>query len=277
MTNQDDRRHVLSLSGGKDSAALAVYLQDKVPNLEYVFMDTGYELPETYEFLKRMRAILGIEITVVKPERDFEFWMKIFKGCLPAPNNRWCTRKLKIKPYEKFIGSHQIVSYIGLRADEDRMGYVSSKDNILPVYPFIEDGLCREDIINILEESGLGLPKYYEWRSRSGCFFCFYQRRAEWVGLHDNHPDLFEQACQLEEQHSDGRTYTWIEGISLRELIEKRDQIVDAPVRGNPFKENNLSNIFENQSFNIGENSILKGSIKNNKTDGGEECLFCTL
>lgn len=277
MTNHDDRRHVLSLSGGKDSAALAVYLQDKVPNLEYVFLDTGYELPETYEFLKRMRALLGIEITVVKPERDFEFWMKIFKGCLPAPNNRWCTRKLKIKPYENFIGSDQIVSYIGLRADEDRMGYVSSKNNILPVYPFIEDGLCREDIINILEESGLGLPKYYEWRSRSGCFFCFYQRRGEWVGLHDNHPDLFEQACQLEEQHADGRTYTWIEGISLRELIEKRDQIVDAPVKANPFKENNLSNVFETQSFDIGENSILKGSTKNNKNDGGEECLFCTL
>jgi len=71
----DDRRHVLSLSGGKDSAALAVYLHDKIPNLEYVFMDTGYELPETYEFLKRMRAILGIKIKVLKPSRDFKTWL----------------------------------------------------------------------------------------------------------------------------------------------------------------------------------------------------------
>jgi len=73
----DDRRHALSLSGGKDSAALAVYLQDKIQNLEYVFWDTGYELPETYEFLKRMRAILGIDITVVKPERDLDTWLEL--------------------------------------------------------------------------------------------------------------------------------------------------------------------------------------------------------
>lgn len=47
MKKSDERRHVLSLSGGKDSAALAVYLHGKIPGLEYVFMDTGYELPET--------------------------------------------------------------------------------------------------------------------------------------------------------------------------------------------------------------------------------------
>ena len=34
----DNRRHVLALSGGKDSAALAVYLKDRIPNLEYVFL-----------------------------------------------------------------------------------------------------------------------------------------------------------------------------------------------------------------------------------------------
>ena len=41
-----DRRHILALSGGKDSSALAVYLRDKVPNLEYVFCDTKKELDE---------------------------------------------------------------------------------------------------------------------------------------------------------------------------------------------------------------------------------------
>ena len=45
-------------------------------------------------------------------------------------------------------------------------------------------------------ESGLGKPSYYEWRSRSGCYFCFYQRKKEWVGLLENHPDLFEKAIE---------------------------------------------------------------------------------
>ena len=55
-------RHILSLSGGKDSTALAIYLRDRVPNMEYIFHDTGKELPDTYKYLKRLEAYLGIEI-----------------------------------------------------------------------------------------------------------------------------------------------------------------------------------------------------------------------
>ncbi|HQE50319.1 MAG TPA: phosphoadenosine phosphosulfate reductase family protein, partial [Fervidobacterium sp.] len=64
-------RHILALSGGKDSAALAVYMRDKHPeiDMEYVFTDSGCELPETYEYLDRIRAVLNIDITVVKSER----------------------------------------------------------------------------------------------------------------------------------------------------------------------------------------------------------------
>ena len=49
----------LGLSGGKDSAALAVHMRQAHPELdiEYFFTDTGKELPEVYEFLGRSRAI----------------------------------------------------------------------------------------------------------------------------------------------------------------------------------------------------------------------------
>ena len=46
-------RHVLSLSGGKDSSALAIYLRDRIETLEYVFCDTEKELPETYKYLEK--------------------------------------------------------------------------------------------------------------------------------------------------------------------------------------------------------------------------------
>ena len=59
---------------------------------------------------------------------------------------------------------------------------LSEKQNIMPVYPFKDDGIGLNDVQRILDESGLGLPKYYEWRSRSGCYFCFYQQLAEWQG-----------------------------------------------------------------------------------------------
>ena len=42
-------RHIVSLSGGKDSTALAIYMRHKYPQLpvEYIFCDIGCELPET--------------------------------------------------------------------------------------------------------------------------------------------------------------------------------------------------------------------------------------
>jgi hypothetical protein len=99
---------------------------------------------------------------------------------------------LKIKPFERYVGEDSAINFVGIRADElHRKGYISSKPNITARYPFIEDNIRRSDVYRILEESGLGLPAYYEWRSRSGCYFCFFQQKREWVGLLETHPDRF--------------------------------------------------------------------------------------
>jgi hypothetical protein len=279
-------RHILAVSGGKDSAALAVYLKDKIPDLEYVFLDTGHELPETYEFLNRMRAILGIEIVTLKSKRDFDLWLRIFNGCLPSPQNRWCTKLLNLVPYEHYIGDEHTRSYIALRADEDRAGYISHRQNVVPMYPFIEDGLIRSDIIEILEESGLGLPTYYSWRSRSGCYFCFFQRRSEWMGLHTHHHYLFEKACDYEVNHSDGRTYTWIEGESLRKLLARKETVLS---EASAIKQKNtllkvaylkkrLADRLESVGFSSSGGSILDDPEASNEDDGDEKpCLICTL
>ena len=50
-------RHILGISGGKDSAALAVLLHKEIPEMEYVFADTKKELPETYLFLDRLERV----------------------------------------------------------------------------------------------------------------------------------------------------------------------------------------------------------------------------
>lgn len=212
-------RHVLSLSGGKDSTALAVFMRDTVPEMEYVFCDTRKELPETYEYLDRLEAYLGKPILRLNAERGFDHWLEIYGGLLPSSQARWCTRMLKLKPFEDYIGDEHVVSYVGIRADEDRTGYVSTKPNITPVFPFKEAGICKPDVLRLLDEAGLGLPEYYKWRSRSGCYFCFYQRKIEWVKLKENHPDLFELAKAYEKFDSDtGDRYTWSERESLSEL-----------------------------------------------------------
>lgn len=219
-------RHILGLSGGKDSTALAVLLHKEVPEMEYFFCDTHRELPETYEYLERIKARLGITIHRLGAERDFDHWLALHSGYLPSPKRRWCTEQMKIIPLEKFIGDDEAISYIGIRADERREGYISTRPTIKPVYPFKERGLVKEDIIRLLEDSGIGLPSYYRWRSRSGCYFCFFQRKYEWVMLAQEHPDLFEKAVAYENNHNDGRQYTWTQGETLLELLARKDEII---------------------------------------------------
>jgi len=226
-------RHILGLSGGKDSTALAIYMRDRVPEMEYFFCDTGAELPETYEYLAMLEVYLGKKIIRLSSDRTFDHWLKVYRGTLPSPNMRWCTKVLKIEPLEKWIGKDKAISYVGLRADEaSRKGYISTKQNMLSVFPFIDDGLELHDIESILSESGLGKPSYYNWRSRSGCYFCFYQRKQEWVGLAENHPHLFASAQDYEdkvghEQNASPKRFTWSQGESLSELISRKDKIMN--------------------------------------------------
>lgn len=224
-------RHVLGISGGKDSSALAVYMRDRIPEMEYFFCDTGAELPETYDYLDKLEGALGKPITRLNSTRDFDHWMAIYQGTLPSPTMRWCTKNLKIRPLEEWIGDEETTSYVAIRADENRLGYVSTKTNLKAVFPFREDGVDKDGVYRILEEAGIGVPEYYEWRTRSGCYFCFFQRKREWVGLAERHPDLFEKAVEYEQKVAfqdtamQGRNYTWSKGESLQELLARKDDI----------------------------------------------------
>jgi len=319
-------RHVLGISGGKDSAALAIYMKDKYPHLdiEYYTCDTGKELEETYQLISNLEIYLGKKITLLKAadgsnEAPFDHFLKMYGGFLPSSGSRWCTKKLKLEPFEKFVGNDNVISYVGIRGDEEREGYISRKPNIQSIFPFRkniwsedvifkvlsnnnseqvqslyneiasiknanrfeellkqpispnftqtqklnllldtnvkefnkfvfsflrttnyplaaekdfalidnEDILVREDIFRILEESGVGVPKYYNKidfdingkegqysRSRSGCYFCFFQQKIEWVWLYEQHPQRFALAQEYEK---DG--YTWCQDETLAELI----------------------------------------------------------
>jgi 3'-phosphoadenosine 5'-phosphosulfate sulfotransferase (PAPS reductase)/FAD synthetase len=322
-------RHVLGISGGKDSAALAIYVKTKYPclNLEFYTCDTGKELDETYQLIKNLEVYLGIKIELLQgaqnsSEDPFDHFLKMYGGYLPSSNSRWCTKKLKLEPFEKYVGDSPVVSYVGIRGDEEREGYISTKKNIQSIFPFrkniwsqdvvskllsnqnmeqllsmsknidfgknqektvqtlsrkVDSGftldqklnilldtdvksfnylvfdflkttdyplatesifplldndevLVRADIFRILEESGVGVPAYYNKidfeingkkgqyaRSRSGCFFCFFQQKIEWVWLYEQHPDLYKKAMEYEK---DG--YTWGQHESLEELIQPK-------------------------------------------------------
>jgi hypothetical protein len=266
--------NVLGISGGKDSTALAVYLRDRVPDMHYYFCDTGEELEETYEYLTAVETYLGKPIVRLNPDRPFAHYLKIYNNYLPSARMRWCTAQLKLKPFEQWIDREfagcLVNSYVAIRADEDRDGYISHKPGIVPVYPFKEAGIGKDDVYTILEEAGLGLPKYYEWRTRSGCYFCFFQRRAEWAGLKERHPELYEKAKQYEKiDQTTGRKYTWVERESLIEL--------EQPERMAEIKAGHAKYLEEEAKANKGKRLAQVFEEALDDEDDERPCLICHL
>lgn len=255
---EENPRHILGLSGGKDSTALAIHIMNNYPEIhekiEYFFTDTGEELPEIYDYLELVERYLGKKIQYIKAdlgeknrvehrvsfagEHDErspfdQLLYDKFKGFLPAPNARWCTRYLKIEPMEKWIGEDHCISYIGIRADESRVGYNpkgKKNVNITGVYPFQEDNIDIQGVFEILNNS-VGIAGYYKWKTRSGCTFCFYQRRVEFAILYFLYPDLFEEAKKYEISHSDGRSYTWVKDKPLDYIKDNAKDIIKRYVK----------------------------------------------
>lgn len=242
---KENPRHILGLSGGKDSTATAIYIMEHHPEIhekiEYYFTDTGTELEEIYDYLEKLELFLGKKIKMLKATVDEAKQMgyrvaqtgdeqvpfddllyKKFNGFLPAPNARWCTRYLKIEPMESWVGEDHCISYVGIRFDEpNRVGYNPKKKknvNVVAKYPLIEAQMTIDDVHEMLERT-VGLPEYYKWKTRSGCFFCFYQRRVEFAMLYFLYPELFDDAKKYETEHEDGRKYTWVKDKPL-EYIE---------------------------------------------------------
>lgn len=275
MTNE---RHILGISGGRDSASLAVYMRQHHPHLplEYFFTDTGKELPEVYSFLDKLEGFLGKPIQRLNPDRDFDFWLDEYGNFLPSPRTRWCTRQLKLRPLEHWLkkdleAGTTIHSYVAIRADEpSREGYQATHPNMRVHFPLRDAGIDRAGVLEILEQSDVGEPEYYKWRSRSGCTFCFYQQKIEWVRLAENHPDRFAEAIDYEKTAlKDGSPFTWSQGESLTELIapdrveqikadyEKRQERLRRIRRVNPLSASTAETIDDVYGIDEGSSSCV--------------------
>ncbi|WP_431244464.1 phosphoadenosine phosphosulfate reductase family protein [Flavobacterium sp. P21] len=163
-------RHVLGISGGKDSAALAIYMMKNYPELdiEYYTSDTGKELDDTYNLIENLENYLGREIYRLPVLSDdslnpFDHFVKMYNGYLPGNMSRWCTKKLKLEPFEKFVGDDLVISYVGIRGDEDREGYISKKSNIQSIFPFRKNIFSEDVTAKFLSNSNINnVLKYYE-------------------------------------------------------------------------------------------------------------------
>ena len=155
-------KHLLGISGGKDSAALALFMRKNYPNVdvEYYTCDTGKELKETYDLIDRLESALGkpivkyqsIEEGKTAIDNPFDHFLASYGHYLPSSMSRWCTKKMKLEPFEQHVGNEPTISYVGIRGDENREGYVSKKQNIQTIFPFRRN-IWSEDVISLVFKS----------------------------------------------------------------------------------------------------------------------------
>ena len=217
--------HVVALSGGKDSTAMALRLAEVSPReYTYVCTPTGDELPEMFLHWKRLSEMLKAPLQPVVGGTLNQLITK--QKALPNWRQRWCTKYLKIQPYAAWLIKQtekydKIISYIGLRADEPERegGDYSNVPGVEMVFPMRSWGWKIADVYNYLEEKQITIPK------RTDCARCFYQTLPEWFSLWTLHPDIYAhaEAQELTIGHtfrSPGRD-TWPAGLKeLRERFE---------------------------------------------------------
>lgn len=184
--------HVIALSGGKDSTALALRLAEVEPR-DYTFIctPTGDELPEMLAHWERLEELLGKPLTRL-PNWTLNGLIEKF-GALPNWRQRWCTRELKIEPCLAFLRRHQpAILYVGLRADEEERKGIYSSD-VTCRFPLREWGWGLEDVKRYLRDRGVTIP------ARTDCARCYGQRLAEWRRLWERHPKIYAEAVAQEK------------------------------------------------------------------------------
>lgn len=225
------RRIVASVSGGKDSAAMSLYLMELGLEHDRVFMDTGWEHPATYDYLRGpLTAKLGPIVEIVNEK--FPGGMEdivVHKGMFPSRTRRFCTQKLKVEPMQAHIrklvdAGEDILNAVGIRAAESEarknMGEWEWSDGFdCEVWrPLIR--WSEQDVIDIHHRHGLTPHPFYLTRNaaRIGCYPCIFARKGEIRSIADNDPWRIEQLVQLETKVADAAEARWAaKGSSLAE------------------------------------------------------------
>lgn len=181
------RRVIASISGGKDSAAMSLYLHELGVEHERVFMDTGWENPLTYEYLRGPLTLALGPIVEIRAQWTFEQLVDK-RGLFPSRNVRFCTQELKVRPMQRYLAAlpdtTDIVNAVGIRRAESKarsqMAEWEWSDGFdcevwRPLVTWTE-----QQVIDIHARHGLRLnPLYGLGARRVGCWPCIHARKSE--------------------------------------------------------------------------------------------------
>ena len=208
----EDRPLVVSVSGGKDSTAMALWLieQGLQDRCHWVFADTKWEHPSLYKYIEYLEKIIG----PIDRAESSKFPGGIpdlarKKGFFPGRMLRFCTTELKVKPITEYLQQFDNpINCVGIRAQESRSrAALDMWDNGGPMQidtwrPIIEWGV--EDVIAIHNKHGVRPSELYLREqypaTRVGCYPCIYSRKNEIAAVAKNDPWRIDEIRQLEKE-----------------------------------------------------------------------------
>lgn len=226
---------IVSFSGGKDSTAMLLKIIDlNIPFDEVIFIDTGLEFPAMYEHICKVESDTGINITRVKPDKSFEYYLfdyvrkrpskyKEYKGLgLPGHKYRWCTQYLKILPLKRYLKQYNnVIEYVGIAYDESfriRRNYYIKNKNL--VFPLVDLKITEYEALNYCYSKGYNWSGLYNIFRRVSCWCCPLQRIGELKSLYIHFPELWKKLKSYED-FSLKRGRSIKQGYNLADLEER--------------------------------------------------------
>lgn len=200
--------NIISYGAGQNSTAMIILMFNEGIKIDgIIFAETGNEMPKTYEFLpefkewcrKRNIDFITVKSKLGNLKKHYES-----NKIIPYRMYRSCTHKFKIIPIfdyikEKYGIKHPINMFMGISYEEKkRADKISGRKQFHFVYPLIEKAIDRKGCVNIIKKEGLSVPV------KSGCYFCPFQVKKEWIKLYKEYPDLFDECIKFEKN---GRAY----------------------------------------------------------------------
>lgn len=203
------RRVVASISGGKDSAAMSLFLTELGIEHDRVFADTGWEHRLTYEYIRGpLTKKLG---PIVEVRNPLGFVGEVrAHGMFPSRTRRFCTEDLKIKPLAAYVRGldDEVVNAVGIRAAESKARSRFSTwdyseafgcDVWRPILTWSE-----ADVIAIHKRHALPPnPLYLMGAERVGCWPCIMATKGEIRRLAELDPERIDEIESLEAEVSE--------------------------------------------------------------------------
>ena len=184
----------------------------KMPIDDIVFVDTGWEFPETLLTINQAKNHFSYKFTIIDLSKKFHyiFWQHIVKSGkhkgkragFPSFKMRWCSREKgrAIDHYINSYGRSNAIQYIGFAYDEYHRSIrfeISRKKN--KEYPLIDWQWTERKCLKYCYEKGFNFFGYYEKFNRNGCFCCPLQSLRDLKTLYKFYPDLWEKLRKMQE------------------------------------------------------------------------------